>query len=190
MNKPNLCTTLARSWMDESNSKSALLRSSEEDQHAVADACHGQQLQVQSHTRTALPHQRGQAGKAAQGLTHLPLCNKGNWSCMKPHKCAALEQDSVLNLSLFPNYLYKNKSKVNVPCDSSATALQLSKPPASLHQTLKQELASLAASTIRRWPRKKELQSASIQNGHVDMAVFCWFLCTFSLFFAYCLVNF
>lgn len=139
---------------------------------------------------TALPHQRGQAGKAAQGLTHLPLCNKGNWSCMKPHKCAALEQDSVLNLSLFPNYLYKNKSKVNVPCDSSATALQLSKPPASLHQSLKQELASLAASTIRRWPRKKELQSASIQNGHVDMAVFCWFLCTFSLFFAYCLVNF
>jgi len=105
-------------------------------------------------------------------------------------KCAALEQDSVLNLSLFPNYLYKNKSKVNVPCDSSATALQLSKPPASLHQSLKQELASLAASTIRRWPRKKELQSASIQNGHVDMAVFCWFLCTFSLFFAYCLVNF
>lgn len=81
MKKPNICTTFARSQTDESNSKSALLSSSEKDKHAFIDACHGQQLQVQTHTHStsaALPHQLGQAGKAAWGLAHLPLWNKGN----------------------------------------------------------------------------------------------------------------
>lgn len=81
MKKPNICTTFARSQTDESNSKSALLSLSEKDKHAVVDACHDQQLQVQPHmhsTSATLLHQLGQAGKAAWGLTHLPPWNKGN----------------------------------------------------------------------------------------------------------------
>lgn len=64
--------------------------------------------------------------------------------------CCTREEFNSKSVTLFPNYLCKNKSKENVPCDSNATALQLSKTSAFLPWFLKQKLASLAASTTRR----------------------------------------